>query len=97
MIEITWRAAGRHRIRVLQGVTGYRRHALGAVFGGVSGGVSAVGGHSLAVGRAVLVTEPRMAFPQDKVRPGRGRAGGGAQLIRQRGRRLHGRLARGQS
>lgn len=94
-IAITWSAAGRHRIRVLQGIARYGRHTLGTIFRGMSGGVTTVSGHSLTVGRTVLMTKPGMAFPQDKVRPDRGRAGGGTQLICQRSRRLHGCLAHG--
>lgn len=93
----TWGAAGRRRIRVLQGVAWYGRHALGAVVRRMSGRMTTIGGHPLAVGRAVLVAESGMTFPQDKMRPGRCRAGGGTQLVCQRARRLYGRLAHGQS
>lgn len=96
-IIITWGTTRWYRIRVLQGIARYGRYAFGSVFRRMSGGMTTVGGHSLAVRRTVLVAKSGMTFPQDKMRPGRCWAGGSIQFICQRSWRLHRRLAHGHS
>lgn len=59
---ITRGAAGRHRVRVLQGITWYGRYTFGTVIGRMSGGMTAVGGHPLAIGRTVFMAQSGMTF-----------------------------------